>query len=105
MTLSSAFDFYVRIGDFVGADMARKFIQMGMTRAGRYANRAGGKKYAKTGGAGGKKVLLPLSEGHKGQAEKRGASNIFRAQWIKCKENEEYRRLKSQWSQGLKQND
>ena len=32
-TLKGAFDFYVEKGDLVGADMARKFIQMGMTRA------------------------------------------------------------------------
>jgi hypothetical protein len=43
-TLKSAFDFYVQVQDFVGADMARKFIQMGMTRARRYANHKGGRK-------------------------------------------------------------
>lgn len=32
-TLKGAFKHYVAEGDFVGADMARKFIQMGMTRA------------------------------------------------------------------------
>ncbi len=39
--------FYVYLdqGDFVGADMARKFLQMGFTRARRYANYSGGKKY------------------------------------------------------------
>lgn len=31
--LKHAFDSYVERRDFVGADMARKFIQMGMTRA------------------------------------------------------------------------
>lgn len=36
-TLKQAFDHYVSAGDLVGADMARKFIQMGMTRAKRYA--------------------------------------------------------------------
>jgi hypothetical protein len=35
-TLRGAFAGYVRAGDFVGADMARKFVQMGMTRAKRY---------------------------------------------------------------------
>ncbi|KAH6949648.1 hypothetical protein BKA56DRAFT_638810 [Ilyonectria sp. MPI-CAGE-AT-0026] len=33
--------------DFVGMDMTRKFIQMDMTRAKRYANHAGGRKYKK----------------------------------------------------------
>lgn len=36
---------YLRQGDFVGADMARKFLQMGFTRARRYANDKGGRKY------------------------------------------------------------
>ena len=36
---------YLADDDFVGADMARKFIQMGYTRARRYANHKGGKKY------------------------------------------------------------
>jgi Domain of unknown function (DUF4385) len=31
--------------DFVGMDMARKFLQMGYTRSRRYANHTGGKKY------------------------------------------------------------
>src|SRR4028119_55209 len=37
---------YLQIHDFVGADMARKFLQMGYTRARRYANHKSGKKYA-----------------------------------------------------------
>ncbi len=36
---------YKQQNDFVGMDMARKFLQMGYTRARRYANHASGKKY------------------------------------------------------------
>ena len=36
---------YLDAGDFPGADMARKFLQMGWTRARRYANHKGGRKY------------------------------------------------------------
>lgn len=36
---------YLANDDFVGADMARKFLQMGYTRSRRYANHKGGKKY------------------------------------------------------------
>src|SRR3954462_7265190 len=36
---------YLKSNDFVGADMARKFLQMGWTRARRYANHASGRKY------------------------------------------------------------
>ena len=40
---------YTREGDFVGMDMARKFLEMGFTRARRYANHSSGKKYSETG--------------------------------------------------------
>ena len=40
---------YKKIQDFVGMDMARKFLQMGFTRSRRYANHASGKKYAPDG--------------------------------------------------------
>ncbi len=36
---------YKEEGDFVGMDMARKFLQMGFTRSRRYANHGSGKKY------------------------------------------------------------
>ena len=45
----NAFVRYRRAGDFVGMDMARKFLQMGFTRARRYANHASGRKYAADG--------------------------------------------------------
>jgi hypothetical protein len=35
---------YLKGEDFPGADMARKFLQMGWTRARRYANHKGGRK-------------------------------------------------------------
>ncbi len=44
-TIYQMFLDYLAADDFVGADMARKFIQMGYTRARRYANHKGGKKY------------------------------------------------------------
>lgn len=44
-TLHKMFLAYVKAGDFAGADMARKFIQMGWTRSRRYANHPGGRKY------------------------------------------------------------
>ena len=44
-TIYAMFLDYLAQGDFVGADMARKFIQMGYTRSRRYANHKGGKKY------------------------------------------------------------
>ena len=40
---------YRVIKDFVGMDMCRKFLEMGFTRARRYANHKDGKKYDKDG--------------------------------------------------------
>ncbi|HEX7317254.1 MAG TPA: DUF4385 domain-containing protein [Pyrinomonadaceae bacterium] len=64
--LRELYESYKRAGDFVGMDMARKYIQMGWTRSMRYANHRTGKKYVgpvpadKKGrsGAHGRKVAL-----------------------------------------------
>lgn len=48
---------YKAANDFVGMDMARKFLQMGWTRAMRYANHRSGKKY-----------VGPVPVGRKGQS-------------------------------------
>src|SRR5688500_14380897 len=45
---------YWRAQDFVGMDMTRKFLQMGFTRARRYANHRSGRKYERA-----TKRLLP----------------------------------------------
>lgn len=42
----SLFETYLKKNDFVGADMARKFLQMGYTRSRRYANHKSGRKYS-----------------------------------------------------------
>ena len=98
INLKRAFDHYVKAGDLVGADMARKFIQMGMTRAKRYANHKGGRKYDRTAREvekdGGKRMELPKSEGHEGQSEKLRASEIFREVWRGCTGDEGYAELK-----------
>jgi hypothetical protein len=44
-SLFAKFEEYRDTGDFVGMDMARKFIQMGYTRSRRYANHRTGQKY------------------------------------------------------------
>ncbi|KAF4973988.1 hypothetical protein FZEAL_9056 [Fusarium zealandicum] len=85
-------------GDFVGMDMTRKFIQMGMTRAKRYANHAGGRKYNK-----GTKEELPRSESHPDKDEKEQASQIFRQYWERCKAHENYQELKGDFLKQQKQ--
>lgn len=63
--------------------MTRKFIQMGMTRAKRYANHKGGKKYDAEG-------KEKAKAEHEGKAEKEEASRIFREVWERCKAHEGY---------------
>ena len=45
--------------DFIGMDMCRKFLEMGFTRARRYANHNSGRKYKK-----GTKEILPQEPDH-----------------------------------------
>ena len=47
--------------DFVGMDMARKFLQMGYTRARRYANHSSGKKYSQNERPGSWHLHRPLA--------------------------------------------
>ena len=74
---------YRAAGDFVGMDMARKFLQMGYTRARRYANHPGGRKYAP-----GTRDVLPFQL----DAVKAEAAEIFQEKWDAVKADPEYRR-------------
>jgi hypothetical protein len=77
---------YLKSKDFPGADMARKFLQMGWTRARRYANHKGGRKYHPSTAA-----LLPRAE----DLEKAAAAAIFYERYVAARENAEYRRQKA----------
>ena len=44
-TIYSMYNDYKDKSDFVGMDMCRKFLEMGFTRARRYANHKDGNKY------------------------------------------------------------
>ncbi|KAK4690603.1 hypothetical protein P7C71_g6223, partial [Lecanoromycetidae sp. Uapishka_2] len=82
--------------DFVGMDMARKFLQMGMTRAKRYANHKGGKKYGVGGKAKGQMIEVP-KEDWEGRKEKEEASAIFREVWERAKAWEGYLEMKEEF--------
>lgn len=69
--------------------MADKIHNQGMTRAKRYANHAGGRKYCKETGK-----ELERSVNHKDAAEKLAASEIFREVWNRCRQHEGYMRRK-----------
>ncbi|KAG6000838.1 hypothetical protein E4U21_004952 [Claviceps maximensis] len=86
------FEAFYQQGDFVGMDMTRKFMQMGMTRAKRYANHAGGRKYDRTTGE-----QLAESKAHAGKWEKEQASRIFRGYWQRCRSHEGYKALKDEF--------
>lgn len=74
------FEDYREKDDFVGMDMARKFIQMGYTRARRYSNHQGGRKYD----ADGKELPRTVEK------EKAAAAAIFKACWDKLSADEDY---------------
>lgn len=82
---------YLKRDDFVGADMARKFLQMGYTRSRRYANYKGGKKYR-----GPDYEPLPRGTGDPLKAE---SAKIFYEKWKIAERNEEYAMQKKKWKQ------
>jgi hypothetical protein len=75
---------YKTQGDFVGMDMARKFLHMGYTRSRRYANHKSGRKYAV-----GSKTVLPREE----DPIKAQSARIFYEKWQLAKIDTEYVRL------------
>lgn len=110
----------------MGADNARKFLQMGMTRAARYANYKGGRKYvngkvkAKKDAKGKGKNVMGKEDGGggegegedngedgggeekeeedwEGRREKREARDIFRRYWERAKGSGEYQRMKEEF--------
>lgn len=80
---------YGENNDFVGMDMARKYLQMGFTRARRYANHPSGKKYSKSG-----KVLEQAKDWK--TSDKALSAKIFYTFYEKAKNNELYLSLKHQ---------
>lgn len=80
---------YKKEKDFVGMDMARKFIQMGFTRSRRYANHSSGRKYADHE----KKKVLPL----KTNQEKARSAEVFKSYLQKIKRDPVYVSMKEDW--------
>ncbi len=76
---------YKRQKDFVGMDMARKFLQMGITRARRYANHPSGRKYKK-----GTREIIPIE---KLDEEKAESARIFSEKYYLAKTDEVYQQL------------
>ena len=85
---------YLEAADFVGADMARKYLQMGYTRARRYANYKGGKKYDK------ENHYEQLERGT-GEDEKARAAAVFYAKWKLAEANTDYASKKKAWKKAI----
>jgi len=80
---------YRKKHDFIGMDMARKFLQMGFTRARRYANHRSGRKYSSTG------RLLPFAN----DTEKAKSAEIFYQAWKRVEADRIYSAQKAAWKQ------
>jgi hypothetical protein len=97
--ITKMFHAYKAAGDFVGMDMARKFLQMGMTRSRRYANHKGGKKYdgpvpedrRGQSGSHGREVLPYAADPVKAES-----AAIFRAAWEAAKTDADYLRMRQE---------
>ena len=86
----SMFCEYRDTGDFIGMDMARKFLEMGFTRARRYANHSSGKKYSKDG------TIRPQETDalHNIKAK---TARIFKEVRDKAAYDSKYQQMRKQW--------
>lgn len=87
---------YKKQNDFVGMDMARKFLQMGYTRSRRYANHKSGQKYngpvpaSKKGQSGAHgRDKLPIDV----DPVKAESARIFYEKWQRAKADKTYQKL------------
>ena len=81
---------YKRKKDFIGMDMARKFLEMGFTRARRYANHSSGRKYNKNGTVRPQELDWETSE-------KAKAAKVFKTKRDLAAYDEEYVTMRKQW--------
>ena len=81
---------YLDRKDFVGADMAKKFLHMGFTRSRRYANHRDGRKYNEDGS------VIP-QEPDAMTCEKASSAIIFREAWKEARQNKLYLQMKQEF--------
>lgn len=87
------FESYSAQNDFVGMDMARKYLQMGFTRSRRYANHKTGRKYQKLKSASKRRKSLPLDP----DPIKAKSARIFKKAWKKAEADPTYQEMKKEW--------
>ncbi|KQT18165.1 cytoplasmic protein [Chryseobacterium sp. Leaf404] len=85
---------YIKQNEFVGADISRKYLQMGFTRARRYFNYRGGKKYDQ------KNNYEPMEWGT-GDPEKEKSAAVFYKKWKEAEEHPSYSKMKQDWKAKL----
>ena len=76
--------------DFIGMDMCRKFLEMGFTRARRYANHKDGKKYDKDGN-------IKPQEKDWATSDKAKSANIFKKARDRVTSDPIYIHMRKQW--------
>ncbi|MDF2549178.1 MAG: hypothetical protein K0S07_245 [Chlamydiales bacterium] len=84
------FQEYLEGQDFVGADMCRKFLMMGWTRARRYANHRTGRKY-------GQQEQVLAQEEDAMTSEKAKAAAIFRRRYLDAWNDPLYQKMYQAW--------
>ena len=85
------FESYKRRGDFIGMDMCRKFLEMGFTRARRYANHNSGRKYMK-----GTKEILPQEPDHETSKYAESAKRFKKIRDLVAK-SDDYVKMRKEW--------
>ncbi len=97
---------YLQQDDFIGADMARKFLQMGYTRSRRYANHKSGKKYKPNSQTASSTEIQAKKEVLPNQLDpvKAESAAIFKQKWMQAKTNEKYLQLLEKHKQTYEQN-
>ena len=87
---------YKKIHDFVGMDMCRKFLEMGFTRARRYANHRDGRKYVQTHD----EKFRPLPQAKDWATnEKAKAARVFKKYRDLVTQDETYIEMRKSWRQ------
>ena len=81
---------YRDAGDFIGMDMCRKFLEMGFTRARRYANHNSGKKYDSKGN------VKPQEPNHMTSKYAQSA-RIFKHVRDLVAKSDDYVRMRKEW--------
>ncbi|MFB6205079.1 MAG: DUF4385 domain-containing protein [Haloglomus sp.] len=105
------FEEYRANGEFPGMDMARKYLQMGWTRAMRYAKYPGGQKYEESGAQSAPDASGEAASGNDDgerverepqqwyDEEKREIALVYKEALDEVRNDEEYQRRKAEWKE------